>query len=676
MPTRRATPFTIQKPRRASDEILPAVLKTGSIPGVPQNGILAWFIARLDAPYETVEIEIQKDVYKYQVKNFQDIKAPLDWIEGTKGEVILSPLDKRRIADYRKQYLIGNIPDIEEIMEKLNINPDLGSGIWTDEWQQIMNELNISEGDLLSYEQFSIAHQRILEIPDGHLSSTWYETVNTTETETKDVTNDIRRQIEYIWNNARSPHMQYIVKMLPSELRAHERTEALYDFIKLYEHYGYMLPKDGYMQLESRRISGIIRAHFATIRTRKTITAEYFAGIFIQHTFAKMYRKQRSSNSGTICTEKPKHDPASCETESTPIVELLPSPTSIVDTTAEIKTPTAKPRFGKTGTETVTRTRSHISASLRSRATTPTASLTPDCTTDITDPGGAAKQAPWIAGGFDYEAWAQRTDTPLAPKTRAATHEQSPHRRRHRGSYEQYIDSQRRALVRSLPEPSCPLSSDSPSQFTSPFFRPPAHVSSQPKAESSKKHYHRHARHVHSTSLAIPTYGGIGSPEPPDCEPEEMFAITTNKLSLPMTATEPSTDPTDQTPADTAETLTDTAAAPTAPTATTNYDFGLPPKEHPSLHTGYGSYFESHRHGDLREHHGYEFTGFEPQLESQYDNELSQHDGTDSCTQPPYHSEPGSYSDEPSVDQSRSDSDSDPSDHDHSATGEEEPDSD
>ena len=94
------------------------------------------------------------------------------------------------------------------------------------------------------------------------------------------------------------------------------------------------------------------------------------------------------------------------------------------------------------------------------------------------------------------------------------------------------------------------------------------------------------------------------------------------------------------------------------------------------MHTGYGSYFESHRLRDLREHHGYEFTGFEPQLESQYDNELSQHDGTDSCTQPPYHSEPGSYSDEPSVDQSRSDSDSDPSDHDHSATGKEEPDPD
>ena len=252
MPTRRATPFTIQKPRRASDEILPAVLKTGSIPGVPQNGILAWFIARLDAPYETVEIEIQKDVTKYQVKNFQDIRAPLNWIEGTKGEVILSPLDKERIRLYRMQYPIWNTaPDIEEIEKRLNINPDLGSGIWTDEWQQIMNELNISEGDLLSYEQFSIAHQRILEIPDGHLSSTWYETVNTTETETKDVTNDIRRQIEYIWNNARSLHMQYIVKMLPSELRAHERTEALYDFIKLYEHYGYMLPKDGYMQLDS-----------------------------------------------------------------------------------------------------------------------------------------------------------------------------------------------------------------------------------------------------------------------------------------------------------------------------------------------------------------------------------------------------------------------------------------
>ena len=645
---RKAHQTKFRKHRASTEEelfyALP-LIKEG-IPGIlsrSRDGLdaLTWLVARLDEHH--LEHKFETQTTKYKIKEINQIETPDWWHEGEEGAIL----------------------NYDEVFYGYGSDDEIyGSGFWTDYMSEQMATLGISPGDLLTGNDADATSSRANDL--GNLTN-WTDQLQVTET--LDCTGIVREALEYLERYGSSLFIRKKLDVITSNLAQKNKFASLslelYDKLTLLDRILDNTPplehrllacadlsRDLHIEFDTKRREAELRVQQETAlvlmeKLRKLFFARRLqtpsshlrcAAVHIQRVFrGRLVRTPRPARAAILPPSTLDHDRTAA---STTTIATEPSPISVTSTLGSL-TP-AKSRFGMRSSAT----RALTPARMRSKPQTPPAS------TEDSFPGGV-KKTPWITGGFDYETWASNRHQPksqIQPTTLTSITTPTTNRHRSRGTYEQYQRSQRFARVRAL-------------------AKRPRRPTGLPLSDTlAPQHRNDTPTRKRAGNSSPPAVSDVSDAPSPD---EALFAFHTFPSATRLIK---QSDPPSKTDADANAKPPpgdDLALRKNAKASSSDSRFELKPADHPSLSNGYGSYYEWHRDGDQREHHGYEIRGGSPKS-NEYSSESEHHAPSSNSSSRSYSNsdEPDSLSDEPYSNSDEPDSNSD-SDEDQSV-GEEE----
>ena len=572
---------------------------------------LKWIVEHIDdVPGKTYIVpDVPKETIRYSVKRPSEISAPWHFREGPEGEI----LD----------------PEITGIYN----DDTYGMGYFVEHMRQAYTEYGIKPGHMnMTAEEFKIIKNKMAASEpassrDGYgigLHYTeWYTSDYVTEYETVDMTDEVTKAINYFINHAEEHPVAGLLNSLTAtfakkSLRA--LNDQLYDMLGLLRRYKTFNPSVETKTTALRALCQDVISYFEERQTKQLYHRQIKAGIKITNALrhlhyriklrrAFMYGLQyyvlEQWNPTTAASPKP--EPLQAEIQASPKPEPLQAPI-----TAAIKTsPTSI--IWDTGFD-VTPVSSMVLSEVKGVFITPKVSK-------ITAPTAASTST---APPFSYANWAsnRRSHTPTV---------------RSRGSYHTYRLAQRLSYIQSSERRRTSRRTRAGLRgepFGSSTFSLVSHASPQP------------VRH---------SFDDYDEPVTPAAQQDVIGDNTEVLLSLFL----PSTATTDK---QTGIAPIDTKPAPTGPKASpavSNSRFELPPSDHPTFKSGSGYYYETHREGNIKSFHGYEFDGpkYSSPEEFSYSSQSDSRSLSPSITDPNTDFENPDSDTDPDTDSEHSDSD-------------------